>query len=747
MLLNCMVLAALYRPLTPALLLTPMKASEAEGIKSLLQLAASEEAVSATASGDRMGVDGATPPIVSQRDLRVPPVLKEEVEEEEEEEKLQGKMVLQKRTSEQLQPETLEAGKDKPLQSQLETIAEGPEGEMEPEGREKGDARMKGKAKPQHHRHYRRQRTRRTLRQQLQQQYAQWVEGIRRLRGSRAVDSDKEAAVAAAVAETKAVVSGSDTDVDGGVDRVGGESDVSIVSTCGSSCEEEVSHWDSASTSDVDGTAAKDNNGDDELHPLRKTSCKQPTRGERRAVALGDEEGTDSRRETSVLDCIVSAPNLIRPNRYSTSERALSRRQEQRRERRSVRGGSRVSRRRPSRTYTRPIPRQSVVQLANASVPRRRSESVAMGALTRSYLSSIGSTMFASTADGFGGMGSGIGSRSGDAEELVDAAPVIVELPHESISVEDYARPLYRKDIFFPGSVKRQIEASAASIAAAAGSMMEASEDQIGYSQASVEMADGPRRRKTTMGASQFGSNILFGDNVPLPPINEVSVPAEGAPLDANWTGSCLMSLTRIPLPDVFESEAKGVGTGDGGVVEDEASFWDRLRSETGLNLADAPADGIYRVPRSHSMCGWWLCWETRRKRSAELAAEEEDGMKQLKRSLKEDGDRSLQPMRFPRHARLVLVRRCMFLPKSMFDVLMTMMNLSLLKAKSFLVFCLSSLIAVMGECSGGGGGGGGGGGVYVPLFFVCDLADSFSIPKSQSAYLLTVYGKWTSGV
>lgn len=303
--------------------------------------------------------------------------------------------------------------------------------------------------------------------------------------------------------------------------------------------------------------------------------------------------------------------------------------------------------------------------------------------------------------------------------------------------------------------------------------MMETSEDQIVCSQVSVEMADGVRRRKTTMGTSQFGSNILFGDNVPLPPINEASVPAEGAPQDANWTGSCLMSLTRIPLPDVFEAEDGGVGVGVGGVVEDEAKLWDRLKSETGLNLADAPADGIYRVPRSHSMCGWWLCWETRRKHSAELAAEEEDEMERLKRSLKEDGDRSLRPMKFPQRARLVLVRRCVFLPKSMFDVLVTMMNLSLLKAKSFLIFCLSSLITVMGECSGGDGGcsvgtlslaflsGGRGGGdfsimvhgsppfpfflhlgAYVPLFFVCDLANSFSIPKGQSAYLLTVYGK-----
>ncbi|EUB61997.1 Monocarboxylate transporter [Echinococcus granulosus] len=770
MLLNCMVLTALYRPLTPALLLTPMKASEAEGIKSLLQLAASENAAvvsaGAMAGGDKTSLDGATPPIVSQRDLRDQPVLEEDEEEEEE---AQGKVALQKSKSDQSQPNVAEVVKDKTPQSQLEAISEGPEGEMglvkysghveqhcgcvnppypQTEGKEKGDMRMEGEVKPRHHRHHRRQKHRKTLRQQLQQQYAQWVQGIRRLRDSRGRSDEKKE------------VAGSDANAGADLDGTGGEgaasSQSSCVSTCGSSCEEDASHWDSASTSDVDDTAAKTMSGDDEMYPLKKRLCKQTICGSRRMPASQGEESGVSQREASTVEWVVSAPSLNRLGRYSTSERGWSRRwekeqqqQQRQRQRRSVRHQNEPSERRPSRMCTRPIPRQSVVQLANASVSRRRSESVSMGALTRSYLSSLGSAMFASTTGGFGSAGGGAGSRGGAAEELADTAPVIVELPHESICVEDYARPLYRKDIFFPGSVKRQIESSAASIAAAVTSMMETSGDQIGCSQASMEMADGVRRRKVTVGTSQFGSGILFGDNVPLPPINEASVPVEGAPLDANWTGSCLMSLTRIPLPDVFEVEKESVGVGGGVVAEDETRVWDRLKSETGLNLADAPADGIYRVPRSHSMCGWWLCWETRRKQSSELATEEGEEMERFKRALVEDGGSSAQPTRFPQRARLVLVRRCVFLPKSMCDVLVTMMNLSLLKTKSFLIFCLASLIAVMGECGGGGGDCDGGVDnsvspscrIYVPLFFVCDLADSFGIPKSQSAYLLTVYG------
>ena len=68
-----------------------------------------------------------------------------------------------------------------------------------------------------------------------------------------------------------------------------------------------------------------------------------------------------------------------------------------------------------------------------------------MGGFTPNQMSNVGSTLFASTMGGIGN-----GATGASVEELADTAPVIVELPHESISVEDYARPLYRKDIFFP---------------------------------------------------------------------------------------------------------------------------------------------------------------------------------------------------------------------------------------------------------------------------------------------------------
>ncbi|VDN15009.1 unnamed protein product [Dibothriocephalus latus] len=80
-----------------------------------------------------------------------------------------------------------------------------------------------------------------------------------------------------------------------------------------------------------------------------------------------------------------------------------------------------------------------------------------------------------------------------------------------------------------------------------------------------------------------------------------------------------------------------------------------------------------------------------------------------------------------PARAQLVLKRTCKFMPKSIWDVITTMLDCSLLKSKSLLILCLSSLIAVIG--------------MYVPLFFVCDIAESFDIPKSQSSLLLTCYG------
>lgn len=245
----------------------------------------------------------------------------------------------------------------------------------------------------------------------------------------------------------------------------------------------------------------------------------------------------------------------------------------------------------------------------------------------------------------------------------------------------------------FSGSVNRQIDSSAAQIATTASNIAENPEDQVGSSQVSLSsgVPDGLRYRQTSMGTSVFGSSIHFGANVPLPPINEASVPEVGVPSDANWAGSCLMSLTKIPLPDVFEEDKSNPERQRHLTMteEEEARIWDRLKAEANLNLTEKPADGIYRVPRSHSLCGWWLCWKTE-KRHSEFK-DSDDEMEWFKRSLLDAvKSKSKKP-------KLILVRRCAHLPKSIIDVLMTMMDLSLLKSFSFSVYCLASVIAVMG--------------------------------------------------
>ncbi|VDL63687.1 unnamed protein product [Hymenolepis diminuta] len=679
MLLNCAIFAALYRPLTPALVLTPMKPTEEQAIKSLLQLAVSEQmpaAASPTGEGQMPMV-----PISSQQKL-----LGQIATEGGESKSGENEMQQQKKKGKSDGP----IDKTTP-QTPLMTIAEGPEGEGEL------DENKESAAKPRHHRYHRGRKSKKlTFKQQIQQQYALWLDSVRLLRRPRR-NSEVVADGTTANAEL---------DVEAGADT--GSSDVESnasydVSTCGSSCEEEASHWHSDSE---DESVTKENNA--ELRPLKRTSRpphKSAVSGDVSDMKKTAVRAGGSQRAASTAECIKSTSSLNpRPRAASAWSSQVSRRR------------THVSECYPTRDYTRPIPKQSTFYLATASAPRNRSVSMAYDQVTQSHLSAFGSA-FSASAIGRSGTPTDINS----VEELNESgAPVVVELPHECISVEDYARPLYRTDIFFPGSIKRRIDTSAAQIDAAASKIFENPDTRVISSQASlgggVGVPDGIRNRKISFGTPVFGSSINFGDNVPLPPINEASVPENGAPTDANWTGSCMMSLTRIPLPDVFKKEKSKTELSE----EEEAKLWDRLKAETDLNLVDKPADGIYHVPRSHTLCGWWLCWKTEKKHPEDDG--ESDETEQFKRFLI-DGDKS----KVTKIPKLVLVRRCASLPKSMFDVLVTMMNLSLLKSFSFSMYCLASLIAVMG--------------IYVPLFFVCDLADSFSIPKSQSAYLLTAYG------
>ncbi|VUZ40416.1 unnamed protein product, partial [Hymenolepis diminuta] len=147
-----------------------MKPEEAQAIKSLLQLAASEEEFERVAGGTSPSA------VISQRDLRDQPVL-EEVEEEDEEKEEEEK-----------------SSEDKIIQKQLTTIAEGPE-ETEGAGGDSSKPKVEVEViikKPKHHRHYRHRKPRKTLRQHIYHQYALWLKGIRLARSSRSESGHDE---------------------------------------------------------------------------------------------------------------------------------------------------------------------------------------------------------------------------------------------------------------------------------------------------------------------------------------------------------------------------------------------------------------------------------------------------------------------------------------------------------------------------------------------------------------------------
>ncbi|VDD84460.1 unnamed protein product [Mesocestoides corti] len=450
MLLNCTVMAALYRPLTPALVLTPMKSKEADAIKSLLQLAA--QPPEGLDAGDRVG---GTTPVMSQRDLRDQPVMEEP--EGEAETAFEAKSDSETVTEHDKQPQQQQL---LPQPTQLEPISESPEGELEADdkiyheeagggGKEEKEideaVEAKSHSHPHHHHHHHRRRRdhRQTWQRHLNQQYSRWLQGIRLLFGSK---------------------NKNDVAFDDDADDSDSSGFESSISTCGSSCDEENSHWDSSDAEVVEGADGVNPNellGTLESQDANKLQEKlrPPIKSTRhRAVSsdcnnlgvspnvrnLGDNAGKVIRapyRAPSASECVLSAPNLDRHSK-DYSGRPVSSIRSHKKQRRTHQSECHSS-----RFQLKPIPRQSVVHLAHASVPRRRAESVAMSVLSQSHLSALGSQFFTSAAGGIENAEiRGIVSTL----ELADGAPVIVELPHESITVEDYARPLYRKDIFFP---------------------------------------------------------------------------------------------------------------------------------------------------------------------------------------------------------------------------------------------------------------------------------------------------------
>ncbi|VDL95180.1 unnamed protein product [Schistocephalus solidus] len=494
-----------------------------------------------------------------------------------------------------------------------------------------------------------------------------------------------------------------------------------------------------ATTTAAAAEPEEDSEARDQLRPLMTT---RPGRMRTSTVSTGrprpppeivvvDHDKRKRRRKNAPAstECILSTPNLGLGGTETRAEGWLQLKERKTRQRVSEMGlPPRLIARKPSRIRRTShcvdrMPRASVVTMAHL-VPMR-SVSVCVAA---PQVGSRGSPTVL-TPNWTGSQGVHISTGSGLAEEGEKAlvteelsGPILVELPHESITIEDYARPLYRKDIFFPGSVKRQIEStsSVGSIALSKSSIATPTTTTAaaalfipgggaGESLAGGVDGLGVHRHKGSS-VSQFGSSLTFGDHLPLPTTFGSMAATPGLTVvtkdgqDANWTGSCLMSLTKIPLPDVFEAPAKKEEEEE--EEEENAALWEKLKQDSGLLLTDTPVDGIFRVPRSKSQCGWWLCWRTHYYYSGDEEDGDRDELMKGKMPLKKlpEGQRPHKKVpqlpRLPAKAELVLRRTCEFMPKSIWDVITTMLDFSLLKSKSLFLLCLSSLIAVIGAAN-----------------------------------------------
>ncbi|BHF65242.1 hypothetical protein SprV_0200825200 [Sparganum proliferum] len=781
-LLNCAVLACLYRPLTPAIMLKPMTQEDVDAIAPLL-LAEGKGGEEGPAVADQELTTSAG------RGLQNQPLIEEE---EEEEEQQQHEREEKKATDKQdvNVPDgggTLASGSDTAAQTaelseppvQSDTMAVDASDTDKLTEPSPADEKFTAPHTNHHHRHHRHRHRKEQppALQQIIDSFSWWRKQVRHKNeqaksarhktGTSEASGDESSSAFESSCSSCEDASDADSE-EGGTETAlpgssrAGRTRASLSATTGPMTQER-SDVDVAATTTTE--AEEDSEARDQLRPL---VAARPGRMRTSTVSTGrprpppeivvgdhDKRKRRQKRAPASSECILSTPNLGLGGPKTRAEGWLHLKGRTARQRMSeVAPPPQAVTRKPSRirrTSQCPdrIPRASVVTMAHMFPMRSVSVCIASpqavlgprespAALTPSWTGSQGVQV--STGSGLGDEAEKALKAPLTTEEL--SGPFLVELPHESITIEDYARPLYRKDIFFPGSVKRQMEStsSAGSIAMSKSSIatpttaaaLVITGGGAGESLAGGVDGLGVRRHKASS-VSQFGSSLTFGDNIPLPTtVGAVTAPGLAVVTkdgqDVNWTGSCIMTLTKIPLPDVFEAHPRE--------EEESAALWEKLKQDSGLLLTDTPADGIFRVPRSKTQCGWWLCWRTHYYYSSDEEDEVEEELTKEKMPLKklpEDDQRQHRHMKVPQlphlpeKAELVLRRTCEFMPKSIWDVITTMLDFSLLKSKSLFLLCLSSLIAVIG--------------MYVPLFFVCDIADSFKIPKSQSSLLLTCYG------
>ncbi|CAH8457284.1 unnamed protein product [Heterobilharzia americana] len=302
----------------------------------------------------------------------------------------------------------------------------------------------------------------------------------------------------------------------------------------------------------------------------------------------------------------------------------------------------------------------------------------------------------------------------------IDSKPVLVALPHQSITVEDYSRPLYRSDIFFSGNPIPNLST-------------EQYLSNIGLSSTNiVNKANQQNLNDRDISNShltiQLNDTNGYNDGRGLTDCEHESAFYQS---QSNWMESLIVSLTN-------EKSHKSLSDYGGSRLQNLApDEVDDLNDDDGfihdISLCDICLTGIRRL-RDGRLCSSFSCL----KRLYDCLTCFPNDKQIYKPVNKEHFNHSkfdtvdeLSPNDYeesPKYTRCTRRVQCNFISiKPIVDVLSTMLDLSLLRKPKYLILWISNLTAVLG--------------MYVPLIYVSDFASVYGISNKLSSYLLSVMG------
>ncbi|XP_018648622.1 putative monocarboxylate transporter [Schistosoma mansoni] len=345
----------------------------------------------------------------------------------------------------------------------------------------------------------------------------------------------------------------------------------------------------------------------------------------------------------------------------------------------------------------------------------------------------------------------------------IDSKPVLVALPHESISIEDYSRPLYRSDIFFRGNPMPQIPNEY-------------------YSTINKMKSTGDVDRKMQNKLNDIYRMTNSCLTVPLnDTIDHSHVDGSYGTLSdgdehesgfcksqSNWIESMIVSLTSIPLPNDDNRGLLLPSTKQSLNEKLPKSFPDydsRIHDETGgdsnicheiyaddVDHGDADNADHVNVMDDICLCGFCLTG-IRRLRDRRLCSslfysqklsdccscfyvEQKQIYKRVNKEFPNQYEADIMDElnindyndlnKVTRYTRFIQCCKCVSL-KPILDVLGTMLDLSLLFKPKYLILWISNLIGLLG--------------MYVPLIYVSDFASVYGISTKLSSYFLSIMG------